>query len=521
MKQKLKRFFQSSAFVYLKLLMVWMTFAAVHSTISFGQTRNDDCMVIAFPPDKTVRVSFVAPTRFAEANGIADVKLNDKGEAEIKVKFNRLMSVHKIGGRFSAYVLWAVLPDGSTSLLGPLDINGEDKIYNVEASYRPVMGEFGLLLTAEPHERVSEPGVPVLRSAIPSGTNANRSKPREVRCEFSEKNYFRSQQKLTEREEKELRKIPLLYLGAKYAVELASDAEAESLASEMYNKAEVAKRELDSLVKMKSKREVIETSARQVIGLAVDAEKEALRRTRERRDEAQLKRQNKIVEDLRNQAERAEESKNSLENQVARLRGELSSLQEDYDRKKGQMETVEKQNGFLNERVKQLQDENYNLSIANRRMETELIRFRGAKEWLKDSPILEKHLAVFGKVQKRDDGLVLVLDESRWESPEEGKLSPASLVELDPLFSKIAEAKYLEIHISSFVAVSESSAQAKIVGDKRATTIYQQLFNKGVRSDRMKNETFLQLPDTTPTNKKVPKLNPTRIEIFVRPLGDN
>ncbi len=218
MRPKFTEITQLSAYDYLTGLVMLVTFAVVGATVSLGQARNDDCMVISFPPEKTVRVSFVAPTRFADANGIAEVKRNDRGEAEIKAKFNRLMSVHKIGGRFSAYVLWAVLPDGSTTLLGPLDINGEDKLYNVEASYRLVMGEFGLLLTAEPHERVSEPGVPVLRSAIPSGTNASRSKHREVRCEFSEKNYFRSQQRLTEKEEKELRKTSLVYLGAKYAV---------------------------------------------------------------------------------------------------------------------------------------------------------------------------------------------------------------------------------------------------------------------------------------------------------------
>lgn len=479
---------------------------------------EDDCSVITYLQGKTIKLPFVPSRRFSGSIGTGEVKLSDQGEAEIKVKFERLPSVHDIGGRFSTYVLWMVMPDGSTTSIGSLNINGEDKLYSDEFSAKRTIPEFGLLLTVEPHYLVETPGVVVLRSAKPIGALASE---REVRCRFSENDYYRTQPKLTEKEKKAIRKKPLSIFAAEYALELAGAAGAETMADDEYGKAEVALRELKELWQRKGNKDEINRNANKVIGLAANAEKLARTKIREGREAKEIQRKNDDIEDLREQLRSANKSIESLTAQAERSMSDYKTIAAEYQQKRGQMENQDQLNRKLTEEVTQLRNENTDLRLKVRGLETDLIRARGAKEWIKESPILEKHLAVFGKVQKRDDGLVLVLDESRWELPEEGKLSATSLIELDPLFSKIAEAKYLEIQISSFVAVAESSAQAKVIGDKRATTIYQQLFNKGVRGDRMRNETFLQVPDNTPNSKKVPKPNPTRIEIFVRPLGDN
>src|SRR5207244_3514681 len=89
--------------------------------------KSEEIIVATFPRDKKISVRFEADPDFSGATGQATIDLSGNGTATIKGEFKNLISPLDIGGQYSAYVLWAILANGSTERLGSLDVKGNEK----------------------------------------------------------------------------------------------------------------------------------------------------------------------------------------------------------------------------------------------------------------------------------------------------------------------------------------------------------------------------------------------------------
>src|SRR5438874_9511358 len=82
----------------------------------------------------------------------------------VKIDIDRIASPSTLGQALNTYVVWAVSPEGLLDNLGELDVNGAKAQFSATTR----LGQFGVLITAEPHYMVDRPSAAVaFRSQAP------------------------------------------------------------------------------------------------------------------------------------------------------------------------------------------------------------------------------------------------------------------------------------------------------------------------------------------------------------------
>jgi hypothetical protein len=125
----------ASAPVY-RVLVIERTMKAINY-----QHRND-----------STTIDFSGTSLMPKAYGEAKVE-SKKGYIEIEVEFDKLQPATTHGAEYLTYVLWAITPEGRTSNLGEVLLNGSSGKLNVTTELQV----FGLAMTAEPYFAVSMP----------------------------------------------------------------------------------------------------------------------------------------------------------------------------------------------------------------------------------------------------------------------------------------------------------------------------------------------------------------------------
>ena len=513
--------------MFLKFNKISILLIACFSLLSgpalFAQTPQssvEEVYVVTFPSNRKIAVPFTPDGKFASVTGKAHVDLDERGVATIKGEFANLPSVFDIGELFSTYIVWAVLPDGSTQNLGELKTDGADKLSNAKFDKEVSSGVFGMLVTAEPHYLVRQPSrAVVLRGAIPVGESGEAVKSAVVQCAFSENDYFRPIEELDKKKKKELRRTPLLVLGARNAVYLARNAGAENDAANEYNEAEVLLAQVNQLWGRKAKEKEIELLANQTIGKAANAERKALETREARRKAKDKEKTDAIIEEKESDLKQAERERDELREKLEKAEAELERVNNDFRDKYMQNGRLEKENLELKGEIKKSQEEYIRLKVENERLQTDVLRLQSATLFPQEIPILEKFLSVFGKVQRKDKGLMLTLPETIWEQADSEKFNSENSDKLQLLFQKIASMKYLEITIFSYsTAADEDLAAGQLFAENRAKVLAEQFMKNGVAATRIRTQAFLQnLP--AKTAKKTAVVSSNRIEIVLKAIS--
>ena len=98
------------------------------------------------------KIDFRGTELLSGARGEAKVE-GKQGYIEIEVEFDDLQPANKLGAEYLTYVLWAITPEGRTSNLGEVLLNGTKSKLNVSTDLQV----FGLVVTAEPYYSVTRP----------------------------------------------------------------------------------------------------------------------------------------------------------------------------------------------------------------------------------------------------------------------------------------------------------------------------------------------------------------------------
>jgi outer membrane protein OmpA-like peptidoglycan-associated protein len=103
-----------------------------------------------------------------EPQATGRAKVNGKeGRIQINAEFSKLEPATKFGAEYLTYVLWAITPEGKSSNLGEILLNGDNTKITVTTSLQT----FGLIVTAEPYFAVTEPSeVVVLQNVVTTET---------------------------------------------------------------------------------------------------------------------------------------------------------------------------------------------------------------------------------------------------------------------------------------------------------------------------------------------------------------
>ncbi|HSA62757.1 MAG TPA: hypothetical protein VLE03_11025, partial [Nitrospiraceae bacterium] len=108
------------------------------------------------------KIDFQGTPLLPQARGEAKVE-SKQGYIEIEVEFAELNKpATTFGPEYLTYVLWAITPEGRTSNLGEVLLNGTKSKLNVTTDLQ----SFGMIMTAEPYFAVTQPSDVVVMENI-------------------------------------------------------------------------------------------------------------------------------------------------------------------------------------------------------------------------------------------------------------------------------------------------------------------------------------------------------------------
>ncbi len=199
--------------------------AALPARAASERVETHSTVALSFREGDSTHVDVVAVTPRSGRIGRADIKRRE-GRTQIKLDVDKsLKNPQSLGPAYTAYVLWAVAPEGRAERLAELPVS---RHFDLDATTS--LDTFGLIITAEPYAAVSRPGpLLVAQSGVRDDTRA------PVRAATVE---YVVAPEAAGRSARADFKTPLLLLGARRAVEMARDAGAPEYAPSELREAE-------------------------------------------------------------------------------------------------------------------------------------------------------------------------------------------------------------------------------------------------------------------------------------------
>ncbi len=253
------------------------------------------------------KIDFRGTDLLPEARGEAKVE-SKQGYIEVEVEFDHLQAATRNGAEYLTYVLWAVTPEGRTSNLGEVLLNGTKSKLNVTTELQV----FALVVTAEPYYAVSQPSDLIVMENVVRADTKGKIEEVDAKYELLQRGqYARLANPLALRLD---RKLPVELYEARNAVQIARAVGAEQYAAETFRKAEASLAQAEAYQSRNAGSKPVTMTAREAVQTAEDSRALAVKRQEE---EAQTKVRELSVE-REASAERARVAAQSETNRVTR-----------------------------------------------------------------------------------------------------------------------------------------------------------------------------------------------------------
>jgi outer membrane protein OmpA-like peptidoglycan-associated protein len=220
------------------------------------------------------RIDFRGTEVLPKARGEAKVE-SKQGYIEIEVEFDNLEAANKNGAEYLTYVLWAITPEGRTSNLGEILLNGTKSKLNVTTELQV----FGLVVTAEPYYAVTQPSDVIVMENVVRADTKGKIEEVDAKYELLQRGQY---QRLTNPLALKLDpKIPLELYEARNAVQIARGMGADRLALETLQKAEKSLAQAEAYQTRNAGKKPVTMMAREAVQTAEDARAIAVKRQAE------------------------------------------------------------------------------------------------------------------------------------------------------------------------------------------------------------------------------------------------
>jgi len=222
------------------------------------------------------KIDFRGTDLLPMAHGEAKVE-SKQGYIAIKVEFDKLQPATQYGMEYLTYVLWAITPEGRTSNLGEILLNGTSGKLDVTTELQV----FGLAVTAEPYFAVTMPSNLVVMENVVRKDTKGKIEEMDAKYELLQRGqYERLANPLALRMDS---KMPLELYEARNAVQIARAMGAEQFASDTFSKAENSLKQAEAYQARKAGRKPVTMTAREAVQTAEDSRAIAVRRQEEER----------------------------------------------------------------------------------------------------------------------------------------------------------------------------------------------------------------------------------------------
>ena len=294
--------------------------AALPAKAGSERVERHSAVALSFREGDSTHVDIVGVTPRSGRIGTAEIKRH-AGRTRIKLDIDEsLKNPQSLGPACTAYVFWAVAPEGRAENLADLPVA---RHFDLEAT--TALDTFGLIITAEPYAAVSRPGALLVaqsavrddtRAVVRGGTVEYVVRPEAP--ELSSRADFRT---------------PLLLLGARNAVEIAKDAGAPEYARSEWREAEGKLAALEQV--SHGRRELskdAEVIARDVMRLADHARAVALDRADEAAQAAERRAARSEIGRVQAEADEARVRAASERQQAVEAREEAERAERDVEK---------------------------------------------------------------------------------------------------------------------------------------------------------------------------------------------
>jgi outer membrane protein OmpA-like peptidoglycan-associated protein len=213
------------------------------------------------------KIDFEGTPLLEEARGEARVQ-SKQGNIAIEAEFRGLSPATSFGPEYLTYVMWAVTPEGRTTNLGEVLLNGTNSKLNVTTELQ----SFGLIVTAEPYFAVTQPSdVVVIENVIRPDTRGTIEQV-DAKYELMKRGQYTLNVNPAEiRPVKLDKKTPLELYEARNAVQIARWTGAEQYAGETFGKAVEDLKQAETDQTRDAGRKPVATAAREAVQMAEDA----------------------------------------------------------------------------------------------------------------------------------------------------------------------------------------------------------------------------------------------------------
>jgi outer membrane protein OmpA-like peptidoglycan-associated protein len=220
------------------------------------------------------KIDFRGTELLPGARGEAKVE-SKQGRIEIEVEFDGLEAATRNGTEYLTYVLWAVTPEGRTSNLGEVLLNGTKSKLDVSTELQV----FGLVVTAEPYFAVTQPSDLIVMENVVRADTVGKIEEIDAKYELLQRGQY--QHLANPLALKADRKLPLELYEARNAVQIARAMGADRFAIETFRKAEKSLAEAEAYQQRKAGRKPVTMTAREAVQTAEDSRAIAVKRQEE------------------------------------------------------------------------------------------------------------------------------------------------------------------------------------------------------------------------------------------------
>ncbi len=253
------------------------------------------------------KIDFRGTSLMPGSRGEAKVE-GKQGYIEIEVEFDDLKPANLLGSEYLTYVLWAITPEGRTSNLGEILLNGTKSKLNVSTELQ----SFALLVTAEPYFAVTRPSDLIVMENVVRKDTLGKVEEVDAKYELLQRGQY---SKLSNPLALKLDSSqPLELYEARNAVQIARAMGADRFAADTFVKAEKSLAQAEAYQARKAGRKPVTMMARESVQTAEDARIIAVKR----QEEAALMAERQLAADRQNQADAGRAIAESEANRVSR-----------------------------------------------------------------------------------------------------------------------------------------------------------------------------------------------------------
>ena len=266
---------------------------------------------------RSTKVGFEGTLLLPKAGGEAKVE-SKQGHIDIQATFKGLQPATAYGVEYLTYVLWAVTPEGRTTNLGEVLLNGTKSKLNVTTELQ----SFALIMTAEPYFAVTQPSdVVVMENVIRKDTTGTIEEV-DAKYELLKRGQYVFNANPAEIKAVRLdRKIPLELYEARNAVQIARWTGAQQYAPETYQKAVLGLQNGEGYLKRKAGSKPIATVSREAVQMSEDARIITVKKIQEEQlaNERQAGADREMLAENQRAAAQAETNRVAREAETARI----------------------------------------------------------------------------------------------------------------------------------------------------------------------------------------------------------